>query len=451
MRLRPYQKSMISFVQQNKRCLLWSFMGSGKTVSILTAVENLSVVEEVYPVLVIAPLRVAQTTWPNEVREWQHLGHLKVSAITGTPAQRRLAVDRKADIYTINYEGLPWLVEHLGEDWPFGMVVADESTRLKGFRTRQGGKRAKALSKVAFRSSRFVGLSGTPVSNGIIDIWGQTYFCDRGDRLGKTFRAFTNRWFRSVQVGNDFRAIKLVPHDHSQGEIEQRLADICLSLNAKDHFDLKDPIVNILRVTLPPAAEKMYRDMEREMYIELHDVEAVNAASKTIKCLQLANGAIYVDDKGHWEPVHDMKLQALESIIEEAAGAPILVAYNFKADLARLLQRFPQAKVLGKDPQVIEDWNAGKIPVLCLHPKSAGHGLSLQHGGNILVFFGLDWNLEERLQVIERIGPVRQHQSGYERPVFIHYIVAAKTVDEVVLARVDEKKTVLDSLMEAMK
>lgn len=451
MKLRPYQKSMISFVQQNKRCLLWSFMGSGKTVAMLTAVENLSAVEDIYPILVIAPLRVAQTTWPNEVREWSHLRHLRVSVITGSPAQRGKAVAKRADIYTINYEGLPWLVEHLGDRWPFGMIVADESTRLKGFRTRQGGKRAKALSKVAFRSPRFVGLSGTPVSNGIIDIWGQAYFCDQGARLMRTFRAFTNRWFRSVQVGQDFRAIKLVPHEHSQGEIEDKLSDICLSLNAKDHFDLKDPIVNILRVTLPPAAEKMYREMEREMYIELHDVEAVNAASKTIKCLQLANGAIYTDDKGAWAPVHDMKLQALESIIEEAAGAAILVAYNFKSDLARLTQRFPQAKVLGKDPQIITDWNAGKIPLLFLHPKSAGHGLSLQHGGNILVFFGIDWNLEERLQVIERIGPVRQLQSGYDRPVFIHYIIAEKTIDEVVLARVDEKKTVLDSLMEAMK
>lgn len=451
MTLRPYQKSMISFVQQNKRCLLWSFMGSGKTVAMLTAVENLSVVEDIYPILVIAPLRVAQTTWPNEVREWSHLRHLRVSVITGSPAQRGKAVDKRADIYTINYEGLPWLVEHLGDRWPFGMIVADESTRLKGFRTRQGGKRAKALSKVAFRSPRFVGLSGTPVSNGIIDIWGQAYFCDQGARLMRTFRAFANRWFRSVQVGQDFRAIKLVPHEHSQGEIEDKLSDICLSLNAKDHFDLKDPIVNILRVTLPPAAEKMYRDMEREMYIELHDVEAVNAASKTIECLQLANGAIYTDDKGAWAPVHDMKLQALESIIEEAAGAAILVAYNFKSDLARLTQRFPQAKVLGKDPQIITDWNTGKIPLLFLHPKSAGHGLSLQHGGNILVFFGIDWNLEERLQVIERIGPVRQLQSGYDRPVFLHYIIAEKTIDEVVLARVDEKKTVLDSLMEAMK
>jgi SNF2 family DNA or RNA helicase len=442
---------MISFIQQNKRCLLWSFMGSGKTVATLTAVDHLSLVEDIYPILVIAPKRVAQTTWPTEAKAWDHLGHLKVSTIIGTPAERRRAVDKKADIYTINYEGLPWLVEHLNGDWPFRMIVADESTRLKGFRTRQGGKRAKALSQVAFKSPRFLGLSGTPVSNGILDIWGQAYFCDRGDRLMKTFRAFTDRWFRSIQVGQDFRAVKLEPYGHSQAEIESRLADICLALNAKDHFDLNEPIVNVLKVDLPAPAESIYREMEREMYISLHDVEAVNAASKTIKCLQLANGSIYTDDKGSWEPIHDIKLEVLESIVEEAAGAPLLVAYNFKADLARLLARFPKAKVLDSDPKTIEDWNAGHIPMLCLHPRSAGHGLNLQYGGNTLVFFSVDWNLEERLQVIERIGPVRQKQAGFDRPVFIHYIIAAKTIDEVVLARVDEKKSVLDALMEAMK
>jgi SNF2 family DNA or RNA helicase len=442
---------MVQFIQDTPRGLLWSFMGSGKSVSTLTAIDNLSLVEEVYPVLIIAPKRVARSTWPIEVEKWSHLKHLKVSVIEGTPKQRIAAVAKNSDLFTINYEGLPWLVDHLDGEWPFRMIIADESTRLKGFRTRQGGKRARALGLVAFRSERFIGLSGTPVSQGIIDIWGQAYFADRGTRLGKTFTAFSNRWFRSIRVGQDAFAVKLEPYDHSQKEIEEKLSDICLSLDAKDHFDITAPIVNTIRVSLPEDAYFQYQEMEQEMYVSLHDVEAQNAASKTIKCLQMANGSLYIDDKGNWEEIHDQKLQALDSIIEESAGMPILVVYNFKSDLARLTKRYPQGKVMDQNPKTITDWNAGKIPLLFLHPKSAGHGLNLQDGGNTLAFFSLDWNLEERLQVIERIGPVRQAQAGHNRPVFIHYIIADKTIDEVVLARVNEKRTVMESLMEAMR
>lgn len=451
MKLRPYQTEMVKFIQETPRGLLWSFMGSGKSVSTLTAIDNLSLLEDVYPVLVIAPKRVARSTWPAEIQKWSHLNHLRASVIEGSPKQRIAAVARDAEIFTINYEGLPWLVDHLDGEWPYRMIIADESTRLKGFRTRQGGKRARALGLVAFRSERFIGLSGTPVSQGIIDIWGQAYFVDRGARLGKSFTAFKDRWFRSIRVGQNAFAVKLEPYAHSQKEIEAKLADICLSLDARDHFDIAAPIVNTIRVTLPEDAYYQYQEMEQEMYVSLHDVEAQNAASKTIKCLQMANGSLYIDDKGNWEEIHDQKLEALDSIIEEAAGMPILVVYNFKSDLARLQKRYHQGKVMDQDPNTIIDWNAGKIPLLFLHPKSAGHGLNLQDGGNTLAFFSLDWNLEERLQVIERIGPVRQAQAGHNRPVFIHYIIADKTIDEVVLARVDEKRSVMESLMEAMK
>ena len=451
MKLRPYQTEMVKFIQETPRGLLWSFMGSGKSVSTLTAIDNLSLLEDVYPVLVIAPKRVARSTWPAEIQKWSHLNHLRASVIEGSPKQRIAAVARDAEIFTINYEGLPWLVDHLDGEWPYRMIIADESTRLKGFRTRQGGKRARALGLVAFRSERFIGLSGTPVSQGIIDIWGQAYFVDRGARLGKSFTAFKDRWFRSIRVGQNAFAVKLEPYAHSQKEIEAKLADICLSLDARDHFDIAAPIVNTMRVTLPEDAYYQYQEMEQEMYVSLHDVEAQNAASKTIKCLQMANGSLYIDDKGNWEEIHDQKLEALDSIIEEAAGMPILVVYNFKSDLARLQKRYHQGKVMDQDPNTIIDWNAGKIPLLFLHPKSAGHGLNLQDGGNTLAFFSLDWNLEERLQVIERIGPVRQAQAGHNRPVFIHYIIADKTIDEVVLARVDEKRSVMESLMEAMK
>lgn len=341
------------------------------------------------------------------------------------------------------------MVEHYGDRWPFRTVVADESTRLKGFRTRQGTQRARALASVAHtHSERFIELTGTPSPNGLADLWGQLWFVDKGARLGRSFSAFAQRWFRP-----GFNGFGLEPLPHARAEIEERLRDVCLSLDARDWFDLSEPIVNTIRVDLPAKARRMYREMEREMFLAIgeHEIEAFDAASRTIKCLQLANGAIYTDEHGAFEEVHDAKLSALESVINEAAGAPVLVAYHFKADLARLRRAFPQGRVLDRDPQTIRDWNAGRVPVLFAHPASAGHGLNLQDGGNILAFFGLSWNLEERLQIIERIGPTRQAQAGHDRPVFIHNIVAADTVDEIVLERVTSKREVIDLLLEAMK
>ena len=454
MTLYPYQIEAAHFITNTPRCLLLMPMGGGKTLTTLTALNNLTLTEDVFPALVIAPLRVAQSTWPEEVQRWPHLGHLAVSVITGTPAQRRLAADKTADIFCTNYENLPWLIEHLDGQWPFRSVVCDESTKLKSFRTRQGSKRAKALAKVAFRSDRFIGLTGTVAPNGLQDLWGQMWFTDRGDRLGKTYSAFTDRWFRSIQVGPNAMAAKLSPYPHSQREIESRMADVTYSLDVRDFMDIKEPIVNVIKVTLPPKARKVYEQMEQEMWTQLEsltEVEAVNAAVKTQKCLQLCNGFVYTDAKRNYEEIHDAKLQALESVIEEAGGAPVLVAYAFKADLARLQQRFPQGKAMDADPKTIERWNKGEIPLLFVHPKSAGHGLNLQHGGNILCFYGIDWNLEERLQVIERIGPVRQKQAGYDRPVFLHYLIAKNTLDEVVLSRVDAKKSVLETLMQNLK
>jgi SNF2 family DNA or RNA helicase len=248
--------------------------------------------------------------------------------------------------------------------------------------------------------------------------------------------------------------VRILPLPFAREQIEDKLRDLCLSINVADYLDIREPVVNTIRVELPAKARQLYRDMEREMFLAIDgsDIEAFNAASKTIKCLQLANGAIYTDDTASvWADVHDAKLQALESIIEEAAGAPVLVAYHFKSDLARLRKSFPKGRVLDKEPQTIRDWNAGKIPVLFAHPASAGHGLNLQDGGNILAFFSHWWNLEEYQQIIERIGPTRQAQAGHDRPVFIHHIVAADTVDEIVMARRDSKRDVQDLLMEAMR
>ncbi len=442
----PYQRDAMEHIYGTRRCALWMPMGGGKTVTTLTALDDLSVVEDVFPALVLAPLRVARATWPEEVAKWPHLKHLRVSVISGTPKQRERALAKDADIYCTNFDNLVWLRKELGEAWPFKTVVADEFTRLKSFRLRQGGSRARALGQVAHSHvSRFIGLTGTPAPNGVKDLWGQIWFLDQGERLGRTFSAFEQRWFRKGYDG-----YSLVPYDHTQAEVEDKLRDICLTVKG---LDVDEPIVNPIYVDLPPMARKVYDAMEVEMFAVLNEegVEAANAAVRTQKCLQLANGALYIDDAGNWEEAHAAKLDALESIIEEANGAPVLVAYNFKHDLQRLQSRFRQGRVLDADPDTIKQWNAGKIPLLFAHPASAGHGLNLADGGNILAFFGVNWSLEEHMQIIERIGPMRQKQAGYDRPVFIYPILARGTVDDLVMERLSSKRSVQDVLLEAMK
>ena len=381
---------------------------------------------------------------------------MRVSVVVGSAKERLKALNTDADIYTINYENLPWLVEQFGkDDWPFRIVIADESTRLKGFRMRQGTKRAKALAKVAHSHvDRFIELTGTPSPNGLIDLWGQMFFINPS-LLGRSFQAFVSRWFKSERVGADAYAVKLTPLPHAQREIEERLKDVVVSLDPKDWFDLKDPIVNVIKVDLPPKARELYDDMEKELFVELsvnESVEAFNAASRTIKCLQIANGALYTEDKNSvYHEIHDAKIEALESIIEEAAGMPVLVAYQFKSDLDRLQRAFPKGRHLDRNPQTITDWNDGKIPVLFAHPQAAGHGLNLQDGSNVIAFYGLWWSLESHAQILERLGPTRQAQSGYDRPVYVHYIVASNTIDEQVMERLNSKREVQDLLLEAMK
>ena len=441
-----YQLDAIEHIHKLPRCALWMPMGGGKTIATLTALEHLSLVEDVYPVLVLAPLRVARTTWPDEVAKWEHTKHLRIVPITGNVKQRLTSLNTSAEVYTTNYEQLPWLVEHYGDRWPFKTVVADEQTRLKSYRTRQGSKRARALAQVAFtKVTRFIGLTGTPSPNGLLDLWGQTWFVDRGERLGKSFSAFEARWFYK---GWDGFSVK--PHEHAQKEIEGRLRDVCLTVTG---LTVDEPITNEIYVDLPADARAIYDEMEREMFAEIEEfgVEALNAAAQTMKLLQLANGACIVDDTGTWKEVHDEKIDALRSVVEEAGGAPVLVAYHFKSDLTRLRAAFPKARTLDADPATIREWNEGRIPLLFAHPASAGHGLNLARGGNILAFFSLNWSLENYMQIIERIGPMRQKQEGLDRPVFVHHIMARRTVDDMILERLKSKRTVQEILLEAMK
>lgn len=468
---RPYQVLASQFMLANKRCALWAGMGMGKSLSTLTALDAIKFVEpQTKPALILAPLRVARSTWPNEAEKWSNLTDFKISPIVGEIIERINAACEPAEAYTINYDNLQWLVDFHKGAWPYGTIVADESTRLKNARPSlqtsttgkkflrvAGGKRAGALARVAFMSERFIELTGTPAPNGLSDLWGQTWFLDQGNRLGRTHDSFIQRWFKPNKNGYGSE-----PLPGAQQQIQDALKDVVLSLNAKDWFDLKEPIVNIIKVDLPAKARKHYKEMERELFtvLEGHEVEASNAASRTIKCLQICNGAMYVEPpEGYseavsktreWKELHVSKLDALESVIEEAAGMPVLVAYHFKPDLQRLQARFPMGKEL-KSKRDEDDWNAGNIPVLFAHPQSAGHGLNLQDGGNIICFFGNWWDAELHDQIIERIGPVRQLQAGHERNVFIHYIVAAGTIDEDVIERVYKKRSMQEVLKEAMK
>lgn len=466
---RPYQHTIEAYLMEKKRCAAWAGMGMGKSAATLSAMDKMFICGyETKPALVCAPLRVAQNTWPDEAAKWEHLSGMEVQPIIGNPSERLAALhNSNASIFTINYENIPWLIEKLDGKFPFGRIIADESTKLKGFRLRQGTDRARSLAKVAHtQATGVVELTGTPSPNGLKDLWGQMWFLDQGQRLGRTYSAFEQRWFGYTRIKDAIThdvSIKPIIMPFAQAEIQNRLRDICLSLHAEDYFpDLKKPIEVPVYVELPPAARTTYREMERKLFTEIEGspVEAVNAASRTNKCLQIANGAVYLtpdvtDDEaprsGAWKEVHDVKIQALESIINEAAGANLFVVYNFRSDLERLLRAFPQGRHLDKNPQTIRDWNAGKIPLLFSHPASAGHGLSLQDGGHHIAFFGNSWDLEHYLQVLERLGPVRQLQSGYNRHVYIYYIIARDTVDEDIMARRRSKKSVQDTLLDAMR
>jgi SNF2 family DNA or RNA helicase len=444
---RQFQPIALDFLHRTPRANLFAQMGAGKTLIIETLVSELRSQENT---LVLAPLRVARKTWSDEAAEWEHLTGLTVAPIIGDPVQRLAALKRRAHIHTINYENVEWLLEQIpASRWPFTTVIADESTRLKSFRLKQGGRRAGALATTADRTKRWINLTGTPSPNGLLDLWGQQWFVDRGAALGRSFSSFESRWFYKPPRGSEHT--KPQPFAHTQAEIEAAMRPTTMSIRAADWFHVDEPVHVEVRVELPEAARREYRRMARDLLAFLggDPIRAVNALTKSTKLLQLASGAIYRED-GSWAPAHDEKIDALRSIVNEAAGAPVLVSYSYVHELERILKAFPEARRL-KTKKDEDDWNAGKIPILVAHPDSAGHGLNLQHGGNILVYFGFTWKLEAHLQILERIGPLRQMQSGYKRPVFVYSIIADNTADEAVLARNAGKASVMDALMASLR
>lgn len=468
----PYQKLASEFLYETPRACLFADVGLGKTPTTLTVLDNLQLSGyETKPALIVAPLRVARKVWIEEPKKWDHLKHFDVIRLTGEKSERIANLRIDAPAFSINYDNIPWLIEHLEGKWPFGMVVPDESTRLSGLRMSirvkngkrwvqgQGTLRARRMAKMAFqnRDQRWLNLSGTPSPNGLKKLYGQLWFVDFGQRLGNSFEAFKNRFFT---IGYD--GFKLEPRPGSDKLIHGLIKDVCMSVRAEDWFDLEEPINIPIRVELPKKAREMYQEMKRKLYLKFgtREVEAVNAGSKAVKLLQLASGAIYLDNECESDEdprskdfieIHDEKLAALEGIIEESGGMPLIVAYQFKSDLARLKKYFPKGRdlVTEKDEN---DFKAGKIDLLFAHPASCGHGIDgFQNVTNRIVFFSQWPDMELRDQIIGRVGPVRQKQAGFNRPVYIYDIIAADTRDEEVIASHGEKTEIQDFLLEAVR
>ena len=448
---------------EHPRSALWAKPGMGKSILTLNYLHGLySLFGESEPTLVLAPMRVARDTWATEAGKWRHLQGFDVVPVVGELAQRKAALKRDAPVYVTNYEQLPWLIETLGDRWPFATVVADEAVRLKGFRIKQGTARAQALGEITHtKVKKFIQLTGTPASNGLKDLWGQMWFLDSGQRLGRSYSAFESRWFaykRVVDAITKKPGILPVILPNAHEEIHARLADICLTLDPKDWFDLRDPIVNVIEVDLPPTARRHYRDLERELFTVLaggEEIDAVSAGALSMKCRQAAGGALYLDpakhDKGEWAEIHREKLDALQELMDSTGDDPLLAAYEFQHERERLLKTWPDALDLST-PGDLALAKAGKGKLWIGHPASIGEGIDgLQEHCNTVVFFGQTWRLDLHDQIIERVGPMRQMQAGKDRNVFVHYIVARQTVDQVVLARRDGKRSVQDALLDYMK
>lgn len=438
--LHDYQRRAVGFICERKRCALWLGMGLGKTTSSLTAASDLLDSMAVQRVLVIAPLRVANSVWAQECKQWEHLKHLRVAVCTGSEKTRLSALQHDADIYTINRENVPWLVKHYAKKWPFDAVIIDEASSFKN----ASSQRFKALKKVLPYTEYFVELTGTPSPNGLLDVWAQIYLLDFGQSLGRTMTAYKQRFFEQDYMGYNY-----TPRKGAADQIYKLVEPFVLSMSAEDYLELPDRIGVNEMVSLPAKSEKAYKEFERTLLAELDDgeeIEAISAAALANKLLQWANGAVYTDDQGNWSEVHSAKLDALSEIVEQNDGENILVAYNYKSDLARLVERFPDAVVLDKSAETIAAWNRGEIKMLLAHPASAGHGLNLQRGGAIAVWFGLCWSLENYQQFNARL-----HRQGQDRPVRIVHIVAQGTIDERVLTVLASKDEGQRKLLSALK
>ena len=441
MKYKPYdyQTFATNFVLEHPACGLILDMGLGKSVITLTALWSLLLDSfDVGKVLVVAPKRVAENTWPTELKKWEHLDGLTWSLVLGSEKDRRAALQRRAKIYIINRENVTWLVDNYR--WDFDTLVIDELSSFKSSKA----QRFRALKRVRPRISRVIGLTGTPQPNGLLDLWPQMYLLDMGQRLGRFVGGYRERFFlpdkRNREVIYSYK-----PKEGAEEKIYELISDICISMKAADYLDMPELVASRVEVQMNAKEQKLYEGFERDMVLHLKDgdLDAVNAAALSGKLVQMANGAVYGENR-KVHHIHDRKLDALEDIIEAANGKPLLVAYWYKHDLERIRQRFEVRTI--DTPRDIADWNAGKIPVALIHPASAGHGLNLQAGGSTLVWFGLTWSLELYQQLNARLW-----RQGQKHTVVIQHIVAAGTHDEDIMNALEKKDMSQTALIAAVK
>lgn len=447
--LHSYQNRGVQHIIDNPFCALFLDMGLGKSVTTLTAIKELLDGCIISNALIIAPKKVAQVTWRDEIKNWAHLQDLTISVIDGDVKHRRAAMAKKADIYAVSRDNIVWLVtEYGGIKLPFDMVVIDELSSFKN----QASKRFRALKRVRKFIPRVVGLTGTPAPNGLIDLFAQMYLIDEGERLGKTITGYRDRFFRPDKRNGDivYTYAPKQPADETEKQISDLISDITISMTAEDYLKMPDKIMLFDTVELPDKVYDNYLDFEREQVLELINsdemITAASAAALSNKLQQYANGAIYDADR-NVKHIHDEKLEKLQEIVEAANGAPVLVAYSFIHDLDRIMNALKEYKpVKLEKPEHIAQWNDGKIQVLVTHPASAGHGLNIQKGGNILVWFGNTWSLELYMQFNARL-----YRQGQTKPVYIHHIVSKGTVDEKIIKALSGKKETQDGLMQSIK
>ena len=437
-----YQSYATDFILDHPEAAVFLDMGLGKSVITLTALLDLCLDRfEVSKVLVIAPLRVARDTWSAEIQKWDHLKCFTYSVVVGTVAERKSALAKKAHIYLINRENVSWLVEESGYPFDFDMVVIDELSSFKSYQA----KRFRSLLKVRPTVKRIVGLTGTPSSNGLMDLWAEFRVLDLGKRLGRFITHYRNTYFQPDKR-NGMVIYSYKPLPGAEEAIYSQISDMTISMKAVDHLDMPECIFNEVRVSLDEAERSKYDTLRDDLILSIgdNDIDAANAASLSNKLSQMANGAVYGEDRVVHH-IHDHKLDALEDLIEAANGKPVLVAYWFKHDLERIQKRFKVREI--KSSKDIADWNNGKIPVAVIHPASAGHGLNLQAGGSTLIWFGLTWSLELYQQTNARLW--RQGQKS--ATVVIHHIVAEDTIDELILKALNKKEKSQNALIDAVR
>ena len=434
--LHNYQEAALKVILQKRKCGLFLDMGLGKTTTTLTAASDMIDDFLIAKVLIIAPLRVANSVWKQEALKWNHLKNLNIVICTGSEKQRLEAIKSNADIYVINRENISWLVEKC--PWIWDMVVIDESSSFKNNKS----QRFKSLKQITKHLKSLVLLSGTPSPNGEMDLWSQLYLIDNGERLGRTITNFRQRFFTSDYMGYNY---KIIPG--ASEKIKELIKDVCITMSAEDYLDLPGEISLTEYIEMPENVKEQYKELEKNFLLSIGDIDIASPSSSAVanKLLQMCNGAIY-DSLGNTHEIHNVKLDALKEIIEENPNENFLIAYNYKSDLQRILKTFPEAVVLSKGTKEQNDWNAGKIKILVTHPASAGHGLNLQFGGNIIIWFGLNWSLELYQQFNKRLN-----RQGQKNLVRIIHIVAKGGLDENVMLALGNKAKTQQNLIDYLK